>query len=119
MKTTIKIPMVLLAAALSATAISPLAAAVQPPQPTDQPAPAYPFDLRKEQREGQVTLLFTVTADGRVANPVVTQSSNWVFRDLVLNAVRKWKYTPAMEDGHPVSAKISQRFVFVVPEKEA
>jgi len=111
--------MLLLAAALSATAFSPLAAAVLPPQPIDQPAPAYPFDLRKEQREGQVTLLFTVTADGSVANPVVIQSSNWVFRDLALNAVRKWKYTPALQDGHPVSAKVSQSFVFVVPEKQA
>ncbi len=119
MKTTLQIPMLVLAATLSATAFIPLAAADQPPQPTDQPAPAYPFDLRKEQCEGQVTLLFTVTSDGRVANPVVVKSSNWVFRDLALNAVRKWKYTPALKDGRPVSAKVSQSFVFVVPEKEA
>ncbi len=119
MKITTKIPMVLLAAALSATAFSPLASAVQPPQPTDQPAPAYPFDLRKEQCEGQVTVQFTVTADGRVANAVVTQSSNWVFRDLALNAVRKWKYAPALQDGQPVSATVSQSFVFVVPDKQA
>ncbi len=109
----------LLAAALSATAFAPLAAADQPPRPIDQPSPAYPFDLRKQQFEGQVTLLFTVTADGRVADPVIIQSSNWVFRDLVLNAVRKWKYEPALKDGQPVAAKVSQSFAFVVPEKEA
>ena len=111
--------MLVVAAALSATALAPLAAANQPPQPTDQPAPAYPFDLRKEQHEGQVTLLFTVTTDGRVTNPVVIQASNWVFRDLALDAVRKWKYTPALKDGRPVSATVNQSIVFTVPDKEA
>ena len=108
----------LLAAALVTAASAPLSATDRPPRPVDLPAPAYPFDLRKEQIEGQVTLQFTVTADGRVADPVVVQSSNWVFRDLALNAVKKWKYTPALKDGRPVSATVSQSFVFVVPEKE-
>ncbi len=109
----------LLAAALSAVSITALAAADQPPRPIAQPSPAYPFDLRKEQIEGRVTLRFTVTADGSVADPVVVQSSNRVFRDLAVRAVRKWKYAPALKDGQPVSASVSQSFTFVVPEKEA
>jgi len=119
MKTTIHIPMLLIAAALSATALAPLAAADRPPQATDQPAPAYPFDVRKEQVEGRVTLQFTVTTDGRVANPVVLQASNWVFRDLALDAVKKWKYAPALKDGRPVTATVNQSIVFTVPDKEA
>ena len=109
---------ILFAAALSATAITSLQGADQPPRAIAQPSPAYPFDLRKEQIEGRVTLQFTVTADGRVADPVVVQSSNWVFRDLALAAVKKWKYTPALKDGHAVSATVNQSFTFVVPEKE-
>jgi TonB family protein len=115
-----RMPSVLiLAAALSATAFTPLAAADQPPRAIAQPSPAYPFDLRKAKFEGEATLMFTVTADGRVADPVVVQASNWVFRDLALAAITRWKYAPALEGGRPVAVKVRQPFIWEMREKAA
>ena len=111
--------LLVLAAALSASAFAPLSAEDRLPQPVAQPSPAYPFDLRKAQIEGDVLIIFTVTREGQVADPQVVSSSNWVFRDLTLAAIKKWQYTPALKDGHPVSIKVSQSFAFRVPEKDA
>jgi protein TonB len=108
----------ILAAALSATAFASLSATDQLPQPLARPSPAYPFDLRKSQKEGEVLLNFIITSEGRVADLAVVKSSNWVFRDLALAAVKNWRYTPALKDGHPVSVKVSQHIVFEVPAKD-
>ena len=111
--------LLVLAAALSASAFAPLSAEDRLPQPVAQPSPAYPFDLRKAQIEGDVLIIFTVTREGQVADPQVVSSSNWMFRDLTLAAIKKWQYTPALKDGHPVSIKVSQSFAFRVLEKDA
>jgi len=114
-----RLPSLLLAAALSTTAFASLSAEDRLPQPVSQPSPGYPFDLRKAQIEGDVLIVFTVTAEGTVANPQVVSSSNWVFRDLTLAAIKQWKYTPALKDGRPVSVKVRQPFTFRMPEKDA
>jgi protein TonB len=107
-----------LAAVFCPTAFTSLSAADQPPKAIAQPSPAYPFDLRESQAEGEVQLDFTITAQGRVTDLTVVRSSNWVFRDLALAAVRLWRFTPALKDGHPISVKVSQNIVFAMAEDD-
>jgi TonB family protein len=57
------------------------------------PMPAFPdADLRRGQ-EGWVRLNFVVTADGRVADPIVVDSSGgFVFERAALDAIADWRF---------------------------
>ncbi len=76
--------------------------------------PQYP--MRAEQRgiEGWVELVFTITAVGTVKDVVVTASHpGSVFDRAAVRAVRKWKYTPKVENGAAVERTgVRQRLKF-------
>ena len=105
-----------LAAVLGLCASNQLSAAVQPATPVSQVAPNYSRDLRVDQEEGEVVVGFTITTDGKVANPVVVSSTNRTLNKPTLDAVRKWKFAPAMNDGVAVSVNVLQPVAFTIPE---
>jgi protein TonB len=105
-----------LAAVLGLCASNQLSAAVQPPMPVSQVAPNYSFDLRVDQEEGEVVVGFTVTKDGSVLNPVVVRSTNRLLNKPTLDAVRKWKFAPAMNDGVAVSMNVLQPVAYTIPD---
>jgi len=78
----------------------------QKPRAVYQPAPAYPASLRSRKIDGVVTVLFVVDSNGRVTNAKVEKSSDPAFDKPALDAVRKWKFDPAMKEGRKVSAKM-------------
>ena len=78
----------------------------QKPRAVYQPAPVYPAALRSRKIDGVVTVIFVVDANGRVANAKVEKSSDPAFDKPALDAVRKWKFEPAMKEGRKVSAKM-------------
>ena len=78
----------------------------QKPRLVYQPAPVYPAALRSRKIDGIVTVIFVVDANGRVANAKVEKSSDPAFDKPALDAVRKWKFEPAMKEGRKVSAKM-------------
>jgi len=78
----------------------------QKPRAVYQPAPAYPAALRSRKIDGVVTVIFVVDANGRVANAKVEKSTDPAFDKPALDAVRKWKFEPAMKEGRKVSAKM-------------
>ena len=78
----------------------------QKPRVVYQPAPVYPAALRSRKIDGVVTVIFVVDANGRVANAKVEKSSDPAFDKPALDAVRKWKFEPAMKEGRKVSAKM-------------
>jgi TonB family protein len=94
-----------LAAALSMSALSPLSAANQEAKPISEVAPAYSLDLRESGVQGEVVVGFTITAAGRVADPVVISTTNAELDKATLAAVRQWKFAPAMNNGVAVSQK--------------
>jgi TonB family protein len=101
-----------LAAALSVSA----SAAVQNAKPISQVAPAYSFDLRSQGVEGEVVVGFVITKTGEVANPVVVSSTDHLLDRLALEAVGKWKFAPAMDNGVAVSVRAVQPVAFAIPE---
>ena len=65
--------------------------------------PDYPMNARQRGIEGWVVVEFTVTKIGSVADPVVVSSNpGRIFDRAALQAVRKWKYNPKVENGQAV-----------------
>jgi protein TonB len=75
-----------------------------PPQKRYTPLPDYPSLAKRRGYEGTVMLRLLVSKDGRVVEAEVLQSSGYSILDR--NAVdfiqRKWRFTPALKDGHTV-----------------
>lgn len=86
-----------------------------PPQPptgdgglTHSCAGYYPPELLLAGISGVTTVLFTVSADGGVSNSAVYLSSgNATFDAAALACVRELKFSPAMQDGSPVTVQRS------------
>jgi protein TonB len=104
-----------LAAVLGLCASNQMSAAVQPATPVSQVAPNYSRDLRVDQEEGEVVVGFTITAEGKVLNPVVVSSTNRLLNKPTLEAIRKWKFAPATNDGVAVSVNVLQPVAFTIP----
>jgi TonB family protein len=56
--------------------------------------------------------MLRVTADGRVENPQVTESSQPAFAAATLEALAQWRFIPATKNGRPFATKISLPFSF-------
>jgi protein TonB len=64
--------------------------------------PSYPERAAERGLEGWVEVEFTISASGTVRDPKIVASTSNVFHKAVLDAIRKWKYQPKIEDGKPV-----------------
>jgi protein TonB len=65
--------------------------------------PEYPINARQRRIEGWVVLEFTISAAGGVKDPVVVSAHPArIFNRSALQAVRKWKYNPKIENGQAV-----------------
>ena len=66
--------------------------------------PAYPQAAARREKEGWVLVEFTVTASGTVANPTIVQSEGGEeFERAALDAVKAYRYAPAVLDGQVVA----------------
>jgi len=66
--------------------------------------PEYPARAKQQGIEGWVELKFTITPAGTVQDAVVTAARpSYVFDRAALQAVRKWRYSPKVENGVAVA----------------
>jgi TonB family protein len=79
---------------------------------TKQEAPEYPFSLRLAGNKGIVVVDFIVDKEGNVVKADVFKSSHPDFEAPAVEAVLKWKFRPAMKDGHPVFAHMQVPIIF-------
>jgi TonB family protein len=63
--------------------------------------PTYPSIARIRRLSGSVVVQVTVGKDGKVHNPQFV-SGQPVFRDAAFDAVKQWKFKPAMLNGQPI-----------------
>lgn len=68
--------------------------------------PEYPEQLKAENIAGVVEIRCTVDVQGNVVSPEVQKSTNEGFNKAALDAVRKWKFKPAQQDGTPVAKPV-------------
>jgi protein TonB len=71
---------------------------------TDQIQPQIPDNLRNEAFKGFARIRVDIGPDGRAALSLNTSCGNADFDRLVLEAVRKWKWKPALKEGEPVAS---------------
>jgi TonB family protein len=74
--------------------------------------PTYPYLMRRAEAQAQVTVLFKVDAKGLVTDAKIIDSNNPEFVAPALDAVRQWKFAPAIKNGQPVESRATQTFVF-------
>ncbi|NKC31884.1 energy transducer TonB [Roseomonas sp. BU-1] len=82
--------------------------AVTPPRQRSgrhSPPPEYPYASRLRQEQGRVILRVEIDTTGRVAGVSVATSSGHPNLDrAALEAVRRWRFEPALADGVPAFA---------------
>jgi protein TonB len=62
-----------------------------------------------------VLVEFTILSDGTVADPAVLEARPaGVFEQVVLRAIRQWRFAPRMHDGEPVSRRARQTVRFAL-----
>jgi TonB family protein len=77
--------------------------------------PVYPAAARKQGIGGNVMLLVDVDVHGNVAKAIVEKSQpEGVFDAAALEAVGKWKFTPAMKNGKAIAGRIRVPIDFYV-----
>ena len=92
----------------------PAFAAKEPPVPVRTVAPTYPQELRSQGVNGLVMVTCTINEKGDVSEATVSKSSNEKFDEYATDAVKKWKFKPAREDGTPVSVNVTITIKFVI-----
>jgi len=77
------------------------------------PRPAYPFAARRKGVEGRVVLRVSVLASGGVAGIAVERTSGSRLLDrAALDAVRRWRFSPATRLGQPVASTVRVPITF-------
>ena len=82
-------------------------AGVSPPRVIYQPEPEFSEEARKAKFQGVCTLALVVGPDGRPSNIRVQSSLGMGLDEKAIEAVKNWKFEPAMKDGHPVAVAIA------------
>jgi TonB family protein len=80
---------------------------VSAPRPTYAPDPEYSEEARKAKYQGTVVLGLVVGPDGHPRDMKVLRSLGLGLDEKALEAVRNWRFDPAMKDGKPVAVYIS------------
>ena len=77
-------------------------------------APDYPRVARQAGMGGRVTVRAVIAPDGGVESVEVLSSTNALFNEAAIDAVRKWRYRPALMNGRPVRVYFSVVVDFLV-----
>lgn len=83
----------------------------QTPRVVYQPEPTVNKQIRNKA-PGTVYIIFIVDEGGRVENPIVQKSSDPVFDQAALGAVKQWKFEPGKRSGQPVRFRMRVPITF-------
>ncbi|MEM5387936.1 energy transducer TonB [Paraburkholderia phymatum] len=79
-----------------------------------QPLPALPDDLREQAYQTVATARFTIHVDGSVDVELVKATPWPRLNQLLLEALHRWRFFPALRDGRPVESTQEIRVHFNV-----
>ncbi|HEY1679853.1 MAG TPA: energy transducer TonB [Candidatus Sulfotelmatobacter sp.] len=80
---------------------------VSVPQVIYSPEPSFSDEARKSKTQGVVTLMVVVGKDGRTHDLRVRQSLGMGLDEKAIEAVKNWRFRPAMLNGQPVASQIA------------
>lgn len=81
--------------------------AVSAPRAIYDPDPEYSEEARKAKFQGTVILWVVIGPDGRPHDIKVSRSLGMGLDQKAIEAVRKWRFQPAMKDGQPVAVQVN------------
>lgn len=111
-----KLFLLTLAATLGLVGASIVIAAQENPVPVRTVKPTYPREMRAQGVSGMVMVKCTIDEQGNVSEAAVAKSTNQAFDSFALEALKKWKFKPARQDGVPVAMQVSIPVKFVLEE---
>ena len=82
------------------------------PRPIFSPDPEYPEEARRANYQGSVVLGMVVETDGRPYGIKVLRTLKYGLDEKAIEAVKKWRFEPAMKDKTPVAVYISVQVHF-------
>ena len=71
------------------------------------PDPSYSEDARKAKYQGTVVLWTVIGPDGRPRDIKIARSLGMGLDEKAIEALRQWKFEPALKDGRPVPVQIN------------
>jgi TonB family protein len=80
---------------------------VTPPVALETPQPTYQQEAKKAKYQGTVLLWIVIDEEGSVTEVKVVRSIDKNLDRKAVEAVRKWRFKPAMKDGNPVAVEIN------------
>ena len=85
------------------------------PQPTRRVSPRYPSSAREKGVTGFVSFSIVVDQQGNITSSKVIESNPpGVFDYAATEAIKKWKFTPALYKGEPQAVKVNQIIRFTL-----
>jgi TonB family protein len=85
---------------------------VSAPRAVFTPDPEYSEEARKAKYQGTCVLWLVVGPDGRPRDIKVSRTLGLGLDEKAIEAVKQWKFDPAMKDGKPVAVQISVEVTF-------
>jgi TonB family protein len=85
---------------------------VTPPKPIYTPDPEFSEEARAAKYDGTCVLSLIVGADGRPYDIKVSRALGKGLDEKAIEAVRQWRFKPAMKEGEPVSVVINVEVQF-------
>jgi protein TonB len=70
--------------------------------------------MRREAESATVAVEFIVDVNGRVLDPVVSESTNSGFNDAALAGVSRWKFRAGVKAGRKVNTRMRVPIVFKI-----
>jgi periplasmic protein TonB len=80
---------------------------VSAPRPIYDPDPDYSEEARKAMYQGTVLLWLIVGTDGKPRDIRIQRSLGMGLDERAIEAVRQWRFEPAMKDGQPVAVQVN------------
>lgn len=85
---------------------------VSPPRAIFAPDPEYSEEARKAKYQGTCVLRLVVGPDGRTRDIRVARTLGLGLDQRAIEAVKQWKFEPAMKDGKPVAVQVNVEVTF-------
>lgn len=85
---------------------------VSAPRPVFTPDPEYSEEARKAKYQGTCVLWLVVGPDGKPRDIKVSRTLGLGLDEKAIEAVKQWKFEPAMKDGKPVAVQINVEVSF-------
>jgi TonB family protein len=80
---------------------------VSAPRVLENPSPDYSEEARKAKYQGTVVLWLIVGSDGKPRDVRVARSLGMGLDQKAIEAVKQWRFQPALKDGSPVAVQIN------------